>query len=108
MKLFKRTKWKPKQKLRKDDIPFLLAEYRVANTTSFISLTLFVSLIAIAVGAYFMGGSNPDIEVRFLIASCVVASFVFLFGGFYLHRKSAQIAEVLQIEKRLKRYGIQD
>lgn len=108
MKLFRRTHWKPTQKLRKEDFPFLLAEYRVANTTSFISLTLFVSLIAIAAGAYFMVGSNPDIEVRFLITSCVMASLVFLFGGFYLQRRSSQIAEVLQIKKRLKRYGIKD
>lgn len=108
LKLFKRTKWKPKQKLRENDIQFLLAEYRVANTTSFISLTLCVSLLAIAAGAYFVAGSNPDIEVKFFLSSCAVASFLFLFGAFYLHQKSSRVAEVLQIKKRLERYGIKD
>ena len=107
MKLFRRTHWKPKQKLRKGDLPFLLTEYRVANTTSHISLTLAASLLGIAVAAYFMVGSNPDIEVRVLIASCVWASFVFLSSLFYFARKASRIAKVLKIEKRLKKYGIE-
>lgn len=107
MKLFRRTHWKPKQKLRKEDLPFLLAEYRISNTTSHISLTLFVSLLGIAIATYFMVGSNPDIGVRVLITSCVWASFVFLSSFFYFARKASRIAELLKIEKRLERYGIE-
>lgn len=106
VKFFRRTHWKPKQKLRKEDRPYLLTEYRIANTTSHMSLTLTASLLGIAIVAYFMVGSSRDIGVRVPIASCVWASLVFLSSFFYFARKASHIAELLGIKKRLKRYGI--
>jgi hypothetical protein len=69
---------------------------------------LAVSLLAIAITTYFTVSINPSIEIRVLIVSCMWASFVFLSSFIYLARKTSRIAKVLEIDKRLKKYGLED
>ena len=108
MNLFKRTKWKPKQKLRKEDRSYLLTEYHVSKDGFYILLSLTISLAAIGVMSYvqFLTFERNWLEdIRELAIVGIIFSSLFCY---YFRRKASRIAKVLEIEKRLKRYGIED
>lgn len=107
MKLFRRTHWKPKQKLRKEDIPVLVAEYRSLKESShlmtymLLSLTAMVALIMIA----FREFATVRVVIE-LFMVYLVGAFTFSALGLYSVWKASKIAKVLGIGKRLKYYDI--
>jgi len=107
MKLCRRTRWKPKQKLRKEDIQFLLAEYRIEKSRCYVSISwsaVFFSIFAVTFIAII---ANPAYNILRIIATVGMAGGILSAFNGDLHRyKASQIGEVLEIKKRLERYGV--
>lgn len=102
----RRTRWKPKQKLRKEDIPFLLTEYRVAKSTSHFSFSLVVAFFTIVAIAFSTSIISPNKTLEGFVAVGLAGEILSIVLWSYYRKRASQIGEVLKIEKRLKRYGV--
>lgn len=108
MKLFRRTRWKPKQKLRKADIQFLLTEYRIEKSRFYASISWSAAFFSIGVVALIATATTPDDVLEAIVGLCLTGGLILALNG-NLHRsKASRIREVLGIEKRLERYGVEE
>lgn len=104
MKLFR---WEPKQKLRKEDIPVLVAKYRSLQESSHLMISMLLPLtamVALIMIAFREFATMQTVMALFMIY--FVGAFGFAVSGLYSVWKASKIAKVLEIGKRLKRYGV--
>lgn len=113
MKLFKRQpRQKPKIKVRKEDIPFLLAKYQYHEGRSQNSVTLAITFTFLLITVAGIGFSIATVVPSFSFSSFILPLLIFFLSAFFIYfaafiyhsRKSLRIAGVLEIDKRLERY----
>lgn len=103
----RRPKWKPKQKLDIKDSPYLVAEYHVSKDASYIMLSLVISLGAIVVASFVAFMVYGPTWLKDISVFGIIGIILFLSAFDYFRSKASKIAKVLEIEERLKKYGIE-
>lgn len=108
VKLSRRTRKNQKIKVRKEDIPFLLAKYQYHEGRSQTSLTLVITFIFLLITVVFSVAtvapsfSLSSFNIVFLLIGILIILYVIAFV--YYSRKSSEIAEILKMDKHMKRY----